>query len=143
MADRSGANNQRNYAESNERSLGDLFTGLTTDLSTLLRQEVQLAKVETMENVSHAMQSIILLVAGGLIAYAGLLALIAAFVAGVAVLFSFSIWLSSLIVGVIVLGIGALLLQSGRGKLQQVNVVPAKTVSTMKDNVEMFKEKTA
>jgi uncharacterized membrane protein len=126
-----------------DNSLADLLTGLTTDLSTLLRQEVELAKVETIEKVSHASKSIIMMAAGGSVLYAGFLVFLGALVGGISALFSISLWLSALIVAVLVLAIGAILLQSGRSTLQQVNVVPEKTVETIKENVDMIKEKTS
>ena len=149
MADRSetriqeSANSQWTYQGNGESSLGDLLTGLTTDLSTLLRQEVQLAKVETMEKVSQATQSIVLMVAGGFVAYAGFLAIVAALVLGIASLFSFPLWISALIAGVLVVAIGAILLQSGRGMLKQLSMMPEKTVESMKENMDMIKEKTS
>lgn len=136
-------NRQWTYQNNGEGSLGELLTGLTTDLSTLLRQEVQLAKVETMENVTHATQSVVLMAVGGFVAYAGFLTLLVALVTGLATLFSWPIWLSALIIGVIVLIIGVVVLQSGRGQLNEVNVVPEKTVETIKENVDMIKEKTS
>ncbi len=138
-----GVNRQWVAQDNGERSLGDLLTGLTTDLSTLLRQEVQLAKVETMEKVNHATQSIVLMAAGGFVAYGGFLAIIAAMVAGFSLWFSLSIWLSALLVGVLWIVVGLICLQIGRSTLQQVNVVPEKTLETMKGNVDMIKEKTS
>jgi hypothetical protein len=61
-----------------ESSLGDLFTGLTYDLSTLVRKEIDLARTETLEKVSQATRSVVFMVAGGMLAYAGLIALIIA-----------------------------------------------------------------
>jgi xanthine/uracil permease len=138
-----GIDRQWSYQQGDARSLGDLLTGLTTDLSTLLRQEVQLAKVETLEKIASAMQGIVSMAAGGFMLYAGFLTLLAALVTGIASWFSLPLWLSALIVGVVVALIGTGLLQAGRSALQQVNVVPEKTVETIKENVEMIKEKTA
>lgn len=137
-----GTSRQWTYQENGERSLGELLTGLTTDLSTLLRQEVQLAKVETLENLARATKSMALMAAGGFVLYAGFLTLVAALVTGLTAWFGLSLWLSALIVGAVLAIVGAILLQSGRSTMQQVNVVPEQTVETMKENVEMIKEKT-
>ncbi len=60
-----------------ERSLGDLFSELTQDLSTLVRQEVMLAKTELRQKASEAGKDVGLLAAGGAIAYAGFLVILA------------------------------------------------------------------
>jgi len=60
--------------QNTEPTLGDLFTSLTGDLSTLVRQEIDLARTETMEKVTSATRSIVMMVAGGMVAYTGLIA---------------------------------------------------------------------
>lgn len=120
-------------------SLGDLFSGLTSDLSSLIRKEIQLARTETTEKISSATRSIVLMAAGGLIAYAGFIALLAA--AAIALGGLMPYWLSALLVGIVVLIVGAILIQSGRSALSNLEVTPEKTVETMKDNTEMVKEK--
>jgi len=53
------------------RSVGEVLGDITSDLSTLLRQEVALAKAEVMESVDHAKA------AGGMFAGAGVAAMAA------------------------------------------------------------------
>jgi len=124
--------------QTSEPTLGDLFSSLTEDLSTLVRQEIDLARTETLEKVTTATRSIVMMVAGGLVAYAGLIALI------MAVIFLLngvmSLWLSALIVGIVVIVVGVILLMSGRGALARMSVVPEKTVESMKENTEWAKE---
>jgi hypothetical protein len=121
------------------RSLGELFSELTSDMSTLMRKELQLAQAEMTEKLSAATRSVVLMVAGGLIAYAGLLGLLAALVIGLGGLMPY--WLSALLVGLAVLIVGVVLVQSGRSSLAHLHVVPEKTVETLKENTEMVKEK--
>jgi len=130
---------QRDLSRQNsEPSLGDLFTSLTSDLTTLVRKEIDLARTETMEKVSGVTRSVVMMVAGGLVAYAGLIALI------MAAIFllnrAMSLWLSALIVGIVVIIVGAILLSMGKSSLNNMTVVPEKTVETMKDNTEWAKE---
>jgi uncharacterized membrane protein len=121
-----------------EPSLGDLFSSLTEDMSTLIRQEVDLARTETMEKVSSATRSVVSMVAGGMIAYAGLIGVMIAVIVGLS---SFMpLWLSALIVGVVVIVIGAIMIMSGRSSLQKMTVVPEQTVESMKENTEWAKE---
>jgi len=121
-----------------EPTLGDLFTSLTSDLTTLVRKEIELARTETMEKVTGVTRNIVMMVAGGLVAYAGLIALI------MAAIFllnkSLSLWVSALIVVIVVIIIGAILLSIGRSSLNNMTVVPEKTVESMKENTEWAKE---
>jgi hypothetical protein len=48
--------------------------------------------------------------------------------------------LSTLIVGVVTLIVGLILLQSGRSGLSNLNVVPEKTVESIKEDAEWIKE---
>lgn len=121
-----------------ETSLGELFTALTTDMTTLVRKEVELARTETVEKVSKATRSVVFMVAGGMLAYAGLIGLIIAAIVALANVMD--LWLSALIVGLVVIIIGAILLQSGRSKLQGLSIVPEKTVESIKESTEWAKE---
>jgi len=121
-----------------EPTLGDLFSSLTEDLSTLIRKEVDLARTETTEKVTRATRSVVSMVAGGMIAYAGLIALIIAVIVGLSRFMP--LWLSALIVGIVVIVIGAIMISSGRSSLAKMSVVPEKTVESMKENTEWAKE---
>lgn len=121
-----------------EPSLGQLLNELTGDMSTLVRQELELAKAETMQKVSQATRSIIMMVAGGLLAYAGLIAIVIA--AAIALGSLMPYWLSSLIVGLVVVAVGAMLIMSGRSSLANLSLVPENTVETLKQDARWAKE---
>jgi uncharacterized membrane protein YqjE len=121
-----------------EHSLGELFSELANDMTVLVRQEVELARTETMEKVSTATRSVMMMVVGGLLAYAGLVALVIA--AAIALGAMMPYWLSALIVGVVVIIIGAGILMSGRSSLTNINPVPEKTVETLKEDAKWAKE---
>lgn len=127
--------------QENERTLGQLLTEITNDLSTLLRKEIQLARVETMEKASQATQSIVLMVAGGLVAYTGVVALVIGII--VALANWMPLWVSALIVGVVLAIVGFVLIQSGRGSLKRMSVMPEQTIESIKEDAEMVKEKVA
>jgi hypothetical protein len=61
-----------------ERPLGELFSDLVNETTTLVRNEVALAKVELTQKASTVGRNIGSLLVGGAIAYAALLALGAA-----------------------------------------------------------------
>jgi hypothetical protein len=113
-----------------DRSLGDLISGVTQDLSTLMRQELELAKAEVQQSASRAGKG------------AGMLG--GAAVAGYFVLLFLSIALwwaigsatglgwSALIVAAIWGVIGAILYVSGRNSLKTVRGIPKTTETVSK-----------
>lgn len=123
-----------------ERSIGDLFADLANETSTLVRQEVQLAKTEITQKVTSAGKEAGLIGAGGALAYAGLLALLAAAIIGLGQLIP--MWLSALIVGLVVVGIGYMLIQRGLSGLKRIDPTPRQTVETLKEDKEWAKEQT-
>jgi hypothetical protein len=119
-------------------SLGDLFSRLTEDLSRLVRDEVELAKVE----ISHTVESV--KTAGISIGIAGLLGLMAF------VLLSFAAaWglaevvptgVAFLIVGGVYGLVALALLAFGRQRVKAVKPVPEQTVETLKEDVAWAKQ---
>lgn len=124
-----------------ERSLGELFADLARETSNLVRQEVELAKTEMGQKVSNVGKDLASLVVGGAVAYAGVLALGAALIIGLAQL-GLPWWLSALLVGLVVTGIGYFLVQKGLSALKQQNLAPEKTIRSLKEDVEWAKEQT-
>lgn len=116
-----------------DRSLGDLFAELTREISDLVRQEMQLAKTEMSQKFSHVGRDIGFLAAGGLVAYAGFLALIAALILILAEA-GLPTWASALLVGLVVAGIGGYLVKKGLTALKQVDPVPRQTIDTLKED---------
>jgi xanthine/uracil permease len=122
-----------------ERSLGDLFSDLSRETTTLVRQEVQLAKAELTQSATEAARGIGMLVAGGAVAYAGLLFVLLAIVFGL-IEAGWDAWLSALVVGVVVVAIGAILVLRARESLKPANLAPRRTVETLKEDQEWVKE---
>jgi xanthine/uracil permease len=122
-----------------ERSLGDLFSDLSRETTTLVRQEVQLAKAELTQSATEAARGIGMLVAGGAVAYAGLLFLLLAIVYGL-IDAGWDAWLSALVVGLVVVAIGAILVLRARESLKPANLAPRRTVETLKEDQEWAKE---
>jgi uncharacterized membrane protein YqjE len=117
-----------------DQSLGDLFGNLTSDLSELVRSEMELARVEIREEAAKAGRAAGLLGAGGLIAYLGLGLMAMAAAWGLAEVVDAG-W-AFLIVGVVIATIGAALVMKGRDQLGDVQPVPGETVETLKEDAQ-------
>ncbi len=122
-----------------DRSLGELFGDLAGQTGALVREEVALAKAELTQTATQAGKDIGVLVIGGAVAYAGLLALLAAAILALATVLP--AWLAALIVGLVVAGVGALLLQRGRAALARTDLAPRQTLATLAADVETVKGK--
>ena len=118
-------------------SVGQLLGAVTEDLSTLMRQEIALAKAEMTVEAKKAGQ------AAGMFGGAG-------FAGYLAVLFvSIALWqflnnvmdsgLSALIVAVLWAVVGAALFVVGRNKAREINPTPERTVETAKQIPDALK----
>ena len=120
------------HMQKDERSLGDLFRDFASELSQLVRQEVRLAKTEVTQSAKSVGRDVGFMAAGGFIAYGGLLAIIAGFVALLSL--ALPLWLAAIIVGIAVALIGYALLHEGMAKLQKTNIAPTETIETLKED---------
>ena len=120
-----------------ERSLGDLFSELATETSTLVRQEVALAQVELTQKATRVGKNVGFLVVGGAVGYAALLAVIAAVIIGLANFIP--AWAAALIVGVIVGIVAYLLVSSALTALKKTDLTPRETVDTLKEDAQWLK----
>jgi uncharacterized membrane protein YqjE len=121
-----------------ERSLADLLSQTTQDLSGLLRSEVELAKVELKQEASTAAK------AGGMLGAAGVLAhlavLLALFAAAWGLDAIMPTGLAFLIVAVVVAVAAFVLYRLGRARLEDATPVAPKTAQTLKEDVEWARQ---
>lgn len=122
-----------------ERSLGDLFADLAQDTSTLVRQELQLAGSEIGERASKVGKDLGMIVAGGALLLAGLLAVIATLILALGAL-GLPTWVAALIVSVVFLGVGAALIARAITALKNADLIPRYTIETLKEDQEWIKE---
>jgi hypothetical protein len=120
------------------RSLGDLLSELSQETATLVRQEVALARTELTGHVARMQRHAVLIVAGGVIAYAGMLALVAALVLAL-IRLGLTPWLAALVAGVGVAGLGYALLMQGLSGLKRDPLTLEQTVDTLKENAQWAK----
>lgn len=121
-----------------ERSLGALFSDLAGDAGLLLRQEIALAKAEVLGKIGQLGTGGGLLVGGGLLGFAGLLYCMAAAMFGLALVLP--IWAAALVVGVVALVFAGVLALIGRSKMRARNLVPVRTIQSLKDDAAWVRE---
>ncbi|QBQ55755.1 phage holin family protein [Nitrosococcus wardiae] len=127
------------------RSVTSLLSDLAREVTTLMRQELQLAKAEASEKVSQVEAGIGSLIAGGAVAFGGFLILLQFMVYGLADLLDEGydipqLWVSSLIVGLVVLLIGYFLLRKGQRDLKAKRLVPRRTAGSLRRDAELAKK---
>jgi hypothetical protein len=130
--------NENRSMDLENKPLGDLFSDLATEMSNLVRQEVTLARVELLQKAKYAGKNIGYLVVGGAVAYAALLAVLAAIIMlldGV-----MPAWGAALLVGVLVGAISWLLIGKALSALQRMEVTPRETVETLKEDAAWVKQ---
>src|SRR5436305_13071651 len=115
-----------------ERSMGELFTELSQDLSTLVRQELKLAQAEMTEKGKRAGIGAGMFGGAGVLALAGLGTLSACLVAALAE--AMHVWLAALIVTVLYAAVASVLALRGRERVgQAAPAVPKQTMDTVKE----------
>lgn len=120
-----------------ERSLGDLFSELASETGTLVRQEVALAQTELTQKAASVGKNVGYLAVGGAVAYAALLAVMAAVVIGLANFIP--VWAAALLVGAIV-GVAAyMMISSALAALKKTDLTPRETVETLKEDAQWLK----
>lgn len=114
------------------RSLGELFSDLTREITTLVRHELTLARVEMSSKVSRATRHVGSIAFGGVIALAGVFTLVACVVL-LLVRAGLAPWASALVVGLALAGVGAMLTMGGLKALRQEDLTPTETIETLKE----------
>jgi uncharacterized membrane protein YqjE len=122
-----------------ERPTGELVKDLSTQVSTLVRQELELAKVELSAKGKQAGIGAGMMGAGGILALFGVGALTAAAILALDLLVAG--WLAAVIVGVLWLAIAGVLALAGKSRAQRAGPpVPEQTVETVKEDVRWTKD---
>jgi hypothetical protein len=119
------------------RSVGELISEVTTDLTTLMRQELDLAKAEVKQEVTTAGKAAGMLGAAGFAGYM------------VALFLSIALWWAlanamdegwaALVVAAVWGVIAAVLTVVGRSRMREVNPKPERTVQTLQQVPDALK----
>jgi hypothetical protein len=128
---------QNGHPDVSDRSVGELISEVTTDLTTLMRQELDLAKAELKQEATSAGKAAGMLGASGFAGYMTLLFL------------SIALWWAlangmdegwaALIVAVIWAIVTAVLAVLGRARMRKINPKPERTVQTLQQVPDALK----
>ena len=123
-----------------ERPIGELVKDLSSQTSTLVRKEIELARAELQQQGKVAGKGVGMLVGGAVF---GLLALIALTAMLIAVLdTAMDTWLAALIVTVLWVFVAAVLAKAGQSALKRVTPPAPQTVETVKEDIQWAKNPT-
>lgn len=133
---------------SDENNLAALLKQLRDDTTTLVREEIALAKTEAAEKLSKLARNSVLLVAGGLLGYAALTPLLLGLGFLLGSLFTawglgsiFAAFLGFLVVALIVGAISAALVLHALSALKKDGLTPRRTIGSLKDDKEWIQKK--
>jgi Putative Actinobacterial Holin-X, holin superfamily III len=128
----------RNENDLRDRPLGEVAKDLTSDVSLLVRQEIELAKAEMAQKARTAAPGI------GMFGGAGIVALCAAGALTAFAVLVFSIflpeWAAALIVGAVLAAVAVVLVRQGKERVTDAGKpIPEQTIETVKEDVEWTK----
>jgi len=126
----------------NGRPLAGLFSDLWRETTTLVQDELELAKADLTDKVTQAGRGVSAIAVGGAILFAGFLVLLFAAVGALQIMLpeDMAPWLAPLIVGAVVAIIGAISLSNGRRKLKAENLAPTRTLDSLRRDRDVAKE---
>lgn len=124
--------------ELREQPIGDLLKQLSQETTTLVRQELELAKAEMAEKGKKAGKGAGMFGGAGVVGFLALGVLTAALI--LALDTGMKAWLAALIVGVVYAAIAGVLALTGKKEVQQATPpVPEQTVESVKEDVQWAK----
>lgn len=123
--------------EDADRPLSQLLSDMTGQLQQLLRKEMELARIETKEEISRATKGIGAFGGAGAVGLVSLILLAFAAAAGLAEVIATPY--AFLIVGGALLCVAGALAATGKANMSRFNPVPQQTVETVKEDLETAK----
>jgi uncharacterized membrane protein YqjE len=134
------ARHERGLPPEEPGSLGEIISDISEGLSTLFRQEVELAKVELKAEASKAGK------AAGMFSGAGIAGLLTAIMLSFALTYALDnvmpLGWAALIVAVLWAIVAAVLYSAARKQARTVSPVPRQTVETLKEDAKWLKHPT-
>jgi hypothetical protein len=139
-----------NNSESSHQpnSIAGLLRELRDETTTLMRQEVALAKTEIKENVSRMGGHAAHIAVGGFVAYAGVIVLLigighllGAVLVKAGMSDQLAQWLAPTLVGLVVAIIGYAMLAKAKSAMAHEDILPRQTIDSLRDNKDWAQRK--
>jgi uncharacterized membrane protein YedE/YeeE len=127
-------------ADLRERSIPELLRQLSQETSTLVKQELDLAKAEMTQQGKRAGMGAGFIGGGALFGLGAFGALTAMFIALLGL--AMDTWIAALIVAVVYGAVAAILALRGKSKIQEATPPAPQTVETLKEDVEWARTRT-
>ncbi|MEU0265470.1 phage holin family protein [Nocardioides sp. NPDC006303] len=125
-----------------DASMGELVSRLSTEMSSLMRGELELARLELTEKAKHTGKGAGAFGAAGLVALYGIAALIAAAIIALALVMD--AWLAAVLVGVVLLVIAGGIALFGKKQVSEgTPMKPERATENLKRDVETVKHRHA
>lgn len=121
-----------------DASIGELITQLSSQTTRLVRDEMRLAQNEFVDSAKHAGIGAGLISAAGLLAVFGLASVIAAAIAALSL--ALPVWAAALIVAVALFAAAGVAGLVSKKKLDQASPTPEKTVENVKQDIHAVKD---
>lgn len=122
------------------RSTAEIVQDIISNTREIIRSELQLAKSEVTDKGKRAGKAAGMLAAGGAIALVAALLIVATCVAALALVMP--VWAACLIMAVLLGVIGGGMMLVGRQRMRQTSMVPERTISSLKEDVQWLKHPT-
>ena len=135
------ANDHQPDLTSDPKSTSGLLSQLIEDVSGLVRTEMSLAKAEVSQSVSDVKTGLSSMATGLAVLIPGVALLVVALVLIIEAFTGLEAWSSTLLVGVTVTVIGAVLLSTAKSKLSAENMLPSRTQASVQKDADLVERK--
>lgn len=126
-------------AHSENRSVGELLRDLAGDVTTLVRQEMLLARTEAQDKAQQVMHAGLALMSGILVAFAALVILLLALIDALVEAGIDRVW-ADLGVGGVIAIVAFFLVRKGQRDLAATQLAPERTAASMRKDFQLVKE---
>lgn len=123
-------------ARAEAESTGGLLSRLMSELATLFRKEVALAKAELTQAAAQTKRGVMAMAMGGAVLFAGAAVLLAAIVMLLAQVMA--AWLAALLVGALLAIVGLVMLQSGKKQFNPAGLKPERTQESLRKDKDVI-----
>ena len=122
------------------RSVSEVLQDIVRNLQEMVRSEIRLAKVEIRGEIKEAVSSGAWIAAGGVAAISASMFVLWALAYALAA--RMPMWAATLTVGLVLAAAAAALIMGGIRRAQRIDLVPERTVESVKENLEWMKQST-